>query len=133
MSGRIALVFLIAPVLGLGVVWSVDLWRRVMLSRSQRLARQTGELELRLRTAHGELGEWERRAMSAAAALAEVSAALPRDISVAERRIDRLADELRQALAMDVAGPLRVLPSTRYTASRPRPWRPVPIARERSA
>ena len=92
------------------------MWRRALIARSEYLARRAVELEGRLREARGELGHWEQRATSAASALTDVSAALPWDTVTAERRIARLADDLREALADDAARSLRVIPSTRSTS-----------------
>ena len=124
---------LMAPALALVVSWSIGKWRQTLTARSERLARHTAELEHRLRDAHGELGHWERRATSAASALTDVSAALPWDIVTAERRIARLADDLREALADNAARQLRVIPVTRSTPLRRGSWRPAAMPHERSA
>jgi hypothetical protein len=131
--GRFAILTLVAPALALAVSWSIGRWRRALLARAEQLARHTAELELRLRDAHGELGHWERRARSAASALSDVSAALPWDIVTAERRIARLADDLREALADNGARQLRVIRATRSTSPRSGGWRPTAVPRERSA
>ena len=113
------------------------MWRRALIARSEHLARRAVELERRLHDAHGELGHWERRATSAASALTDVSAALPRDIVTAERRIARLADDLREALADRPEGTrarqLRVIASERSTPLRRRMGRPAAVPHERSA
>jgi hypothetical protein len=124
---------LVAPALALVVSWSIERCRRTLMARSEMLARHTAELEHRLRDAHGELGHWERRATSAASALTDVSAALPWDIVTAERRIARLADDLREALADNAARQLRVIPAVRSTAPRRNRWRPSAVPHERSA
>lgn len=124
---------LMAPALALVVSWSIGKWRRTLTARSEQLARHTAELEHQLRDAHGELGHWERRATSAASALTDVSAALPWDIATAERRIARLADDLREALADNAARQLRVIPVTRSAPSRRGSWRPTAMPHERSA
>ena len=131
-SSRFAIVTLVAPALALVVSWSIGRCRRTLMARSERLARRTAELEHRLRDAHGELGHWERRATSAASALTDVSAALPWDSVTAERRIARLADDLREALADNAARQLRVIPAARSTPPR-RTWRPSAVPHERSA
>jgi hypothetical protein len=133
-SGRLAFVTLVAPAAALAVMWSVETWRRMILARSWRLTRHTGELEERLEQARGELGEWERRALSAAAALAEVAAGLPWDLGAAERRIARLADDLRASLAREAVRPVRVIQTPRVPApSRPAAVRAGAVMRERSA
>lgn len=130
---RFAIVTLVAPALALGVSWSIEKWRRTLTARSERLARHAAELEHRLRDAHGELGHWERRATLAASALTDVSAALPWDIATAERRIARLADELREALADHAARQLRMIPVARSTPPRRNSWRPSAVPHQRSA
>jgi hypothetical protein len=62
-----------------------------------------------------------------------VSAALPRDIVTAERRIARLADDLREALSDHAARQLRVLPAARSTPPRRGSWRPSAVPHERTA
>lgn len=132
--GRFAILTLVAPALALAVSWSVERWRRTLVARSEELARRAAELELRLRDAHGELGDWQQRAALAASALTGVSAALPWDVVTAERRIARLADDLREALADNAARQLRVIPAARSPVPPPRDsWSPVAVARERSA
>jgi hypothetical protein len=131
--GPFAVLTLVAPALALAVSWSVERWRRAVIARSEGLARRTAELEHRLREAHGELGNWEQRATSAASALSDVSAALPWDIVTAERRIARLADELREALADNASRQLRVIPATRSAVSPRSRWRAAPMPHERSA
>ena len=131
--GRFAILTLVAPALALAVSWSIGRWRRALTARSEQLARHAAELELRLRDAHGELGHWERRALSAASALTDVSAALPSDSVTAERRIARLADDLREALADNASRQLRVIRATRSSPPRSGRWRPAAVARERSA
>jgi hypothetical protein len=123
----------VAPALALAVSWSIERWRRAITARSEQMARHAAELELRLRDAHGELGHWERRATLAASALTDVSAALPRDIVTAERRIARLADDLREALADNASRQLRVIRATRSVPPRSGGWRPTTLAQERSA
>jgi hypothetical protein len=130
--GRLTIVTLVAPALALAVSWSIGMWRRALIARSEHLARRTVELECRLRDACGELRHWEWRATSAASALTDVSAALPGDTVTAERRIARLADDLREALADD-SRHLRVIPTARSTLPRPRLWRPAAVPNERSA
>ncbi|MGQ0713399.1 MAG: hypothetical protein ACT4PJ_06670 [Gemmatimonadaceae bacterium] len=132
MPSRLTLVTLMAPALALAVLWSIGMWRRAITARARRLADRTRELELRLRHAHGELGQWERRARSAAVALADVAAALPSDIATAERRIARLADDLREALSQDTARQLRIVPSASARV-RQQAWRPHAVPHERSA
>jgi hypothetical protein len=124
---------LVAPALALAVSWSIGRWRRVLAARSERLARRAAELELRLRDAHGELGHWERRATSAASALTDVSAALPRDIVTAERRIAQLADDLRDALTHQASRKLRVIPAARSAPPERAGLRPPAVRHERSA
>ena len=130
---RLAILTLVAPALALAVWWSIGMWRRALIARSEHLARRAVELERRLRDAHGELGQWERRATSAASALTDVSAALPWDTVTAERRIARLADDLREALAENTARELRVIPSSRSTPPPRSSWRPAVVPQERSA
>ena len=133
MPSRLTLVTLMAPALALAVLWSIGLWRRAITARAERLADRTGELEHRLHYAHGELGQWERRARSAAVALTEVSAALPSDTATAERHIARLADDLREALAQDSARQLRIVSTVPPVPARRRMWRLVSVPHERSA
>jgi hypothetical protein len=113
------------------------MWRRALIARSEHLASRAVELERRLRDARGELRHWERRATSAASALTDVSAALPSDTVTAERRIARLADDLREALADRPEGArarqLGVIPSARSTPPRRRMSRPSALPHERSA
>jgi hypothetical protein len=131
--GRLAIVTLLAPALALAVSWSIGKWRRALVARSEHLAHRAVELERRLRDACGELGHWERRASSAASALTDVSAALPWDTVTAERRIARLADDLREALSEDAARQMRVMSSIRSLPARARRPQPVTVPRERSA
>ena len=131
--GRLAIVTLLAPALALAISWSMGMWRRVLIARSEHLAHRAVELERRLRDAYGELGHWERRASSAASALTDVSAALPWDTVTAERRIARLADDLREALAEDAARQMRAMSSVRSLPARARRWHPMAVPRERSA
>ncbi|HJU68506.1 MAG TPA: hypothetical protein VJ650_09665 [Gemmatimonadaceae bacterium] len=131
--GLFAILTLVAPALALVVSWSVDRRRRVLLARSEALARRAAELEHRLRDAHGELGHWEQRATAAASALTAVSAALPRDIATAERRIARLADDLREALDDKAGRRLRVIPATPSIVAQRSRWRASPVPHERSA
>lgn len=131
--GRFAILTLVVPALALAVSWSVERWRRALTARSEELARRAAELELRLRDAHGELGHWEQRAALAASALTGVSAALPRDIVTAERRLALLADDLREALADNAARQLRMIPAARVPVSRRDRWRPAVVPHERSA
>jgi hypothetical protein len=134
---RLVVLTLVAPALALAVSWSIGMWRRALIARSEHLARRAVELERRLRDAHGELGHWQRQATSAASALTDVSAALPWDIVTAEHRIARLADDLREALADRPEGTraqqLRVIPSARSTSLRRRLWRLAAAPHERSA
>jgi hypothetical protein len=123
----------VAPALALAVSWSIGRWRRVLAARSERLARRAAELELRLRDAHGELGRWERRATSAASALTDVSAALPKDVLTAERRIAQLADDLRDALTNQASRKLRVIPAARSAPPERVALRPSAVPHERSA
>jgi hypothetical protein len=132
-SSRLAVLTLVAPALALAVSWSIGMWRRALIARSEHLARRAVELEGRLRDARGELRHWQRRVTSAALALTDVSAALPQDTVTAERRIARLADDLREALADNAARSLRVIPSARCTPPRRRMWRPAAVPHERSA
>lgn len=122
-----------APALALAVSWSVERWRRALVARSAELARRAAELELRLRDAHGELGHWQQRAALAASALTGVSAALPRDVVTAERRLARLADDLREALADHTGRQLRVIPAARAAPPRRDSWSPAVVPHERSA
>jgi len=131
--GRFAVLTLVAPALALAVSWSIGRWQRALAARSERLARRAAELELRLRDAHGELGHWERRATSAASALTDVSAALPRDIVTAERRIAQLADDLRDALTNQTPRQLRVIPAARSAPPERAGVRPSAVPHERSA
>jgi len=131
--GRFAILTMMAPALALAVSWSVERWRRALVARSEALARYAAELESRLRDAHGELGHWEQRAASAASALSGVSAALPRDVVTAERRIARLADDLREALADDAVRQLRVIPAARRPAPPRDSWGSAVVPHERSA
>ena len=128
-----AVLTLVAPALALAVSWSIGKWQRTLTARAERLARHAAELEHRLRDAHGELWHWERRATSAASALTDVSAALPWDIVTAERRIARLADDLREALADHAARQLRVIPVSRSVPPRRSGWRSSAVPHERSA
>src|SRR5688572_33205860 len=109
------------------------MWRRALIARSEHLARRAVELEDRLRDARGELRHWERRVTSAASALTDVSAALPQDTVTDERRIARLADDLREALADNAARSLRLLPAARSTPPRRGSWRPSAVPHERTA
>ncbi len=129
--GLFAILALVAPALALAVSWTVERRRRALTARSEKLARRAAELEHRLRDAHGELGRREERATSAASALTDVSAALPWDIVTAERRIARLADDLRQALADNTARQLRVIPVAR--SAQPQRRREFVVPHERSA
>jgi hypothetical protein len=133
MPGRLTVVTLMAPALALAVLWSIGLWRRAITARAIRLANRAGELELKLYHANGELGRWQRRAMSAAGALSDVSAALPADIVTAERRIARLADDLREALSQGTSRPLHLVPAVRTVPPRRGMWRLVAVPHERSA
>jgi hypothetical protein len=122
-----------APAFALAVLWSIALWRRAITARAKHLASRAGELELQLHHAHGELGRWERRVMSAAAALSDVSAALPTDTVTAERRIARLAEDLHDALSQGRARPLQLVSSVRSAPSHRGMWRLVAVPHERSA
>lgn len=133
MPGRLTVVTLMAPAFALAVLWSIGLWRRAITARARHLANRAGDLELRLHHAHGELGRWERRAISAAAALSDVAAALPADTVTAERRIARLADDLREALSQGSARPLHLVSSVRSGPPRRGMWRLVAVPHERSA
>jgi hypothetical protein len=133
MPSRLTVVTLIAPAFALAVLWSIGLWRRAITARAMHLANRAGELELKLYHARGELGRWERRAISAAAALSDVSAALPADIATAERRIARLADDLREALSQGTSRPLHLVSSVRSAPPRRGMWRLVAVPHERSA
>jgi hypothetical protein len=136
-SSRLAVLTLVAPALVLAVSWSIGMWRRALVARTEQLARRAVELERRLRDARGELRHWERRATTAASALTDVSAALPCDTVTAERRIARLADDLREALADRPEGArtrhLRAIPPERSTPPRRRMWRLAAVPHERSA
>lgn len=132
-SGRLAFVTVAAPALMLALVWSMETWRRVVRARSIHLAKNARDLEQRLDHARGELQEWERRALAAAAALADVSAQLAWNVSEAEQQIARLADNLRTSLRLDVTRPLRVVPATRSAPTPRRHSRVAAILRERSA
>lgn len=132
-SGRLVFVTLAAPAAMLALVWSMETWRRVVAARSTHLARSARDLEQRLDHARGELREWERRALTAAAALADVSAQLAWNVGEAERQIARLADNLRTSLRLDVTRPLRVVPAARTPATPRRHSRVAAILRERSA
>lgn len=133
MPSRLTLVTLMAPALALAVLWTIGLWRRAITARAEQLADRTGELELRLHDAHGELGQWERRARAAATALTDVAAALPSDIATAEHRIARLADDLRDALAQNSTRQLRIVPSAPASPAQRGSWRLVAVPHERSA